>query len=103
VTVVGVLLALAIFALYAVMLLVGYINGVAWVADLVLRRWRKAAAPGRGALVLTFALVLGVLLFVQLVPLVGQLAGLVVWFIGIGSLVMVLAVRYGTVSVPPVS
>ena len=93
-TVVGLLLAFAILAVYAVLLLAGYVNAVAWLAREALRRWRGLEAPGRGALLLVFALALVALLVVQLVPVLGQLIVLFVWLAGIGGLMMVLEARY---------
>jgi hypothetical protein len=89
ITVVGLLLAFAILAVYAVLLLAGYVNAVAWLARVALRRWRGLEVPGRGAL-----LALVALLVVQLVPVLGQLIVLFVWLAGIGGLMMALEARY---------
>lgn len=100
---IGLLLAMAILALYAVTLLIGYINGIAWLGDLALRRWRKATAPSRLAKLLAFTLVLVVVMVLQLVPLFGQLAALVIWLFGIGGLSLGTFQYYRAASVPVVS
>ena len=88
--------AIVALALYVVMLGIGYVNGATWVADSALRRRRLASAPSHATWLLPLALVLCGLLLVQLVPLAGQLVGLFVWLIGIGSLTLALAARYRT-------
>ena len=98
-TVVGLMLALVILATWTVALVTGYVNGVALTVGLVTRRW-FGAAPRRGASLLAFFVGLGVLSVLQLVPLVGQLAALLVWSVGVGSLVMALARRYRASSRP---
>lgn len=100
VTVIGMVPGFALVALYAVLLVAGYTGGVAWLAWLALRKWRGSDVPGRGPLVLAFILVMLALLIAQLVPMAGQLANLLVWLVGIGSLVMVLFSRYRGTSDP---
>jgi hypothetical protein len=95
-TVIGLPLAIVALAFYVVVLMVGYVNGAAWVAYSALRRRRPTSDPSRVSLLLTFALVLCVLLLLQLIPLVGQVVGLFVWLIGIGSLTLALTARYRT-------
>jgi cytoskeletal protein CcmA (bactofilin family) len=85
-SVIGAPLALALLALYAVLLLFGYVHGAAWLGELVLRHWRKAALPGRVARLLALAVMLVVLALLQLVPVFGALTGMAVGLIGSGSL-----------------
>ncbi|WP_435104124.1 hypothetical protein [Arhodomonas sp. AD133] len=94
ITLVGLPLGLAILALYPVMLLVGYVNGVAAVGHMGVRRWRRTDTPGRRAVITAFVMALLAIVLLQIIPYVGALLGLAIWLLGIGSLVLALAGRY---------
>ncbi len=94
ITLIGLPLGLAVLALYPVMLLVGYVNGIAAVGHVGVRRWRRTDTPGRRAVITAFVVALLALVLLQIIPYVGALLGIVIWLLGIGSLVLALAGRY---------
>ena len=93
-TVIGLLPAVVLFIIYALILLFGYIAGLHWLCELIANRKPSAQPGSRVRLLVTFFLVLLATSFIRLIPLIGWLIGLFIWLIGIGSLVLSLFGRY---------
>lgn len=94
VTVVGIPLALALFAAYLIMLLAGFLIGVIYVADLGLSRLAPARAHTRLGIIAAIVLALIVLWLVRLVPVLGGLATFLLLVFGTGALLLGAYQRY---------
>jgi len=88
VTIIGLPLAFIALLGYVLLLFCGYIAGAMWVADAALVRARAAGSGRMLWRLLALAAVLIALVLVRRVPLVGPLAILLVWWAGIGALVL---------------
>jgi cytoskeletal protein CcmA (bactofilin family) len=85
VTVIGMLVALPLFAWYLLSLLGGFLTAVIYVGDAGLRLAGKAGA-GKGMRVLSIVLALLALVLMQIIPVLGALAMLVLFLLGLGAL-----------------
>ena len=83
---VGILLGLVLAAAYFVMLVIGGLTGVIYVADMALRRLFNKATAGKGVMVLSLIGAFIVLGLVQLIPFLGSLAVFLLTILGIGAL-----------------
>lgn len=88
VTVLGIPLAIAVLALYPVLLLAGFVIGVLWIARLLPGALRQPAPAAYARSLGWFALALAVVLLAGQVPWVGGLLVGVVGILGIGALVL---------------
>jgi len=86
VTVVGMLVALPLFAWYLVSLLGGFLTGVIFVGDTGLRLMGRAGTAGKGMRVLSIVIALAVLVLIQMIPVLGGLAVFVLFLLGLGAL-----------------
>jgi len=86
VSVIGMLVALPLLAWYLVSQLGGFLSGVIYVGDAGLRLTGKATTAGKGLRVLSIVLALVALVLVQIIPVVGGLAVLVLYVLGLGAL-----------------
>jgi len=84
----GALLAWMLLMVYALLLLTGFLNGVLFLARLVLNRVRKSTEPGKLAVSLTFLVMLLVVMLVALVPLLGFLVVLLLLVAGVGGITL---------------
>lgn len=84
-TLLGIPLGLTVLALYPVLLLVGYLVGVAFIAQLAQAALRKDAPASFGWRIGFFALALLLVMLVGRVPFVGGLALGVVAVLGVGA------------------
>lgn len=82
---IGVFLALLLLAAYFVMLLLGYIAGAYYVAELGMRKFNKDKA-GKTMHVVSLGLALAVLFIVNIIPVFGSLLNWLVLLAGIGAL-----------------
>jgi cytoskeletal protein CcmA (bactofilin family) len=89
VTIIGLPLALIALLGYVLLLLGGYVAGAVWLADAVLGRARIAETGRTLWRLLALAGVLIALALVRRVPIVGPLANYLVWWAGIGAIVLV--------------
>jgi cytoskeletal protein CcmA (bactofilin family) len=89
VTIIGLPLALIVLLGYLILLLGGYVAGAFWLADTALARVRGAESGRMLWRLLTFAGVLLVLGLLRRAPVIGAVANYVVWWAGIGALVLV--------------
>jgi cytoskeletal protein CcmA (bactofilin family) len=85
VTVIGMLVALPLFAWYLVSLLVGFLTGVIYLGDAGLRLMGKVDAS-RGLRVLSIVTALIVLLLIQIIPVLGALVMFILFMSGLGAL-----------------
>ncbi|MDH3526919.1 MAG: hypothetical protein OEN52_10460 [Gammaproteobacteria bacterium] len=85
-TLIGVLVALPLFAYYLVSLLGGLVTGVLYVGDAGLRLLGKAETAAKGLRVLSIMVALVALVLIQIIPVVGALAMLVLFVLGLGAL-----------------
>ncbi|QKT02694.1 hypothetical protein HUS23_02090 [Ectothiorhodospiraceae bacterium 2226] len=101
-TLLGMWLALMLAAAYLVTLLAGLLTGILYLGDRGLRLARRAPLePGRAAQALAFIVALIAVLLLSRVPLLGPLALLVLWLLGIGALVLAVHARYRAGGAPP--
>jgi cytoskeletal protein CcmA (bactofilin family) len=80
------LLGILLAAAYFLMVVIGGLTGVIYVADVALRRLFKKEAAGKGVMVLTLIGAFIVLGLVQIIPLLGSLAVFLLAVLGIGAL-----------------
>jgi cytoskeletal protein CcmA (bactofilin family) len=92
---IGVFLALLLLAAYFVMLLLGYIAGAYYVAELGMRKFNKDKA-GKTMHVISLGLALAVLFIVNIIPIFGSLLNWLVLLAGIGALKLQLVGAYMT-------
>lgn len=85
-TVIGVLVAIALLAAWLVSLLPGFLGGVILAGDSGLRLAGRGETAGRGMRVLSMAAALGVILLLQLVPVLGAVTVFVLLVTGTGAL-----------------
>ncbi|MGB5261857.1 MAG: polymer-forming cytoskeletal protein [Gammaproteobacteria bacterium] len=85
VTVVGMLVAMPLFAWYLLSLLGGFLTGVIYVGDAGLRLAGKADA-GKGMRVLSIVIALLALVLIQIIPVLGTLAMFALFLLGLGAL-----------------
>ena len=83
---VGILLGVVLGAAYFVMLVIGGLTGVIYLADVALRRLFKKETAGKGLMVLSLIGAFIVLALVQLIPFLGSLAVFLLTILGIGAL-----------------
>lgn len=88
ITLLGLPLGLALFALYPLLLLIGYLTGALFVGQALRPAWRAAGAPGFGASALMLLLALLLLLALSRLPLIGHLVWLLVLLAGSGACVL---------------
>jgi cytoskeletal protein CcmA (bactofilin family) len=93
ITLIGVLVALPLFAWYLVSLLGGFLTGVFYLGDAGLRLMGKVDAS-RGMRVLSIVAALIVLVLIQIIPVLGALAMLVLFILGLGALQLQVWRRY---------
>jgi hypothetical protein len=87
ISIIGIPLALAVFALYPPLLLLGYLTTILFVADRGVKLARREAEAGLGHRVLALALALVAFAFIAALPWVGPLVTLLALLIGVGALV----------------
>ncbi|KPK10062.1 MAG: hypothetical protein AMJ68_10365, partial [Acidithiobacillales bacterium SG8_45] len=80
------LLGILLAAAYFMMVVIGGLTGVIYVADVGLRRLFKKEKAGKGLMVLSLIGAFIVLGLVQLIPLLGSLAVFLLSVLGIGAL-----------------
>jgi hypothetical protein len=89
VTLVGIPLALVVMLVYLALLPLGFLAGAATISDWLLQRPRGAAAPpGTGWRIALFVLVLLAVTILAQVPFIGWFAGLLLWMLGIGAILL---------------
>jgi cytoskeletal protein CcmA (bactofilin family) len=93
-TLVGVWLGLIVLAVYLVMLLLGYLTAVLFLADAGLARVRQGETPSPGWRLVALAVTLLVLGLLRLVPVLGCLIGFLVLVFGLGALTRAIWRRY---------
>ena len=96
VSIVGLWLGLIALVLYLVLLLLGYLTGVLFVADAGLRQLRRLEPPGKGWMLGALAATLVVLALLRLLPVIGGLVAFALLLLGLGSLTRALWRRYTT-------
>jgi cytoskeletal protein CcmA (bactofilin family) len=84
-TVIGLPLALTLAWLYVAALLLGFLTAAFYVADLVLRAFRRGSWPSRGARIAALAVSLLVLTGVRFIPFAGSLILLLALVVGVGA------------------
>jgi cytoskeletal protein CcmA (bactofilin family) len=89
VTIIGLPLAFIALLGYLLLLVGGYVAGALWLADAALGRARIAESGRMLWRLLAFAGVVILLALLRRVPIVGALANYVVWWAGIGAIVLV--------------
>lgn len=94
VSLVGVWLALALLALYFVLLLVGFLTGIIYVGDRGLRWVGRAADLSKGWYLLAIVLALVMLWLVRLIPVLGTVAAFALLVFGLGAMTLFLWRRY---------
>jgi hypothetical protein len=87
-------LGLITLVLYIVLLLLGYLTGVLFVADAGLQRLRRPEPAGRGWMIGALAATLVVLALLRLLPAIGGLTAFVLLLFGLGALTRALWRRY---------
>jgi cytoskeletal protein CcmA (bactofilin family) len=93
-SVVGLWLGLMTLVLYFVLLLLGYLTGVLFVADAGLQRLQRPAAPGKAWMIGALAATLVALALLRLLPVIGALAAFALLLFGLGALTRALWRRY---------
>jgi hypothetical protein len=93
-SVVGLWLGLMTLVLYFVLLLLGYLAGVLFVADAGLQRLRRQEAPSKAWMIGALATTLLALALLRLLPVLGALAAFVLLLFGLGALTRTLWQRY---------
>ncbi|HJX17409.1 MAG TPA: hypothetical protein VJ437_04350 [Acidiferrobacterales bacterium] len=96
VSIVGLWLGLITLVLYFLLLLLGYLTGVLFVADAGLQRLRRPESPGKGWVIGALAVTLVVLALLRLLPVIGALAAFALLLFGLGALTRALWWRYIT-------
>lgn len=96
VSIVGLWLGLIALVLYLVLLLLGYLTGVLFVADAGLLRLRRPEPPGKGWMIGALAATLVLLALLRLLPAIGGLVAFALLLFGLGSLTRALWRRYTT-------
>ncbi len=96
VSIFGLWLGLITLVLYLVLLLLGYLTGVLFVADAGLQRLRRPQPAGKGWVIGALAIVLITLLLLRLLPVIGGLAAFALLLFGLGALTRALWRRYTT-------
>jgi cytoskeletal protein CcmA (bactofilin family) len=96
VSVVGLWLGLMTLVLYFVLLLLGYLTGVLFVADVGLQRLRRQESPGKAWVIGALAATLVALALLRLLPAIGALAAFALLLFGLGALTRALWRRYTT-------
>jgi hypothetical protein len=94
ITLIGIWLGLIVLAAYLVLLLLGYLTGVLFLADAGLARVRRAEEPGAGWRLTAIAVTLLVLGLLRLIPLLGGLIGFLLLLFGLGALTRAFWRRY---------
>jgi hypothetical protein len=94
ITIIGIPLALAVFALYPPLLLLGYLATMLFVGDRGAKLARGEGEAGFGRRVLALALTLVAFAFIAALPWVGPLVTVLALLIGIGALVLTLYRHY---------
>ena len=94
ITIIGVLLALPLMALYPVLLLTGLLTAIIFLSDLGLRRLGRADSASRGQRVAAIAVTLLVLWLLCFLPGIGALVMFALMVLGLGALVQTLWRRY---------
>jgi hypothetical protein len=99
-TLIGIPLALLTLLLYLVLLPLGWLAGVATIGDWLLPRLRRGvAAPSTGWRIAIFVVALLIVAILTQIPFIGWLAGLLLWVIGIGAILLVVQRREPAASV----
>ena len=94
VSVVGLWLGLIALVLYFILLLLGYLTGVLFVADAGLQRLRRQESPGKGWVIGALAATLIALALLRLLPVIGGLVAFALLLVGLGALTRALWRRY---------
>ena len=90
-SVVGIPLALLVLLLYLALLPLGFLAGVATTGDWLMQRRPQAAPPRTRSRILVFVLTLLVVMILTQIPFIGWLAGVLLWLLGIGAIVLAVA------------
>jgi hypothetical protein len=93
-SVVGLWLGLSLLVLYLVLLLLGYLTGVLFVADAGLQRLGKSGEAGKGWVIAALAATLVLLALLRWVPVLGGLIAFLLLLAGLGALTRALWRRY---------
>jgi hypothetical protein len=88
ITIIGIPLAAAVFALYPPLLLLGYLTTILFVGDRGANLARREGEAGLGRRVLALALTLVAFAFIAALPWVGPLVTLLALLIGVGALAL---------------
>jgi cytoskeletal protein CcmA (bactofilin family) len=94
ITVIGIPIALALLAAYAILLLIGYLTTANFIGERVAELVRKGAEITIGWRIGTLVVALVLLALVRMIPFVGGLIMLVALLFGLGALVLQLFRRY---------
>jgi hypothetical protein len=94
VTVIGIPLGLALLALYFIILFLGLVVGINFIGDLFLKLIGKREDGGNGWRLLGIALAIILIMVTQLIPLLGGLAFIILFLLGLGAAAMQLFKRY---------
>ena len=94
VSVVGLWLGLITLVVYFILLLLGYLTGVLFVADAGLQRLRPQEPPTKGRMIGALAATLVVLALLRLLPVIGGLVAFALLLFGLGALTRALWRRY---------
>lgn len=94
VTVVGIPLGLAFLALYFITLFLGLVVGINFIGDLFLKLIGKGENGGTGWRLVAIALTIILIMVTQLIPLLGGLAFIILFLLGLGAAAMQLFKRY---------
>lgn len=94
ITLIGIPIALALLACYAILLLIGYLTTATFIGDGLARRLRKGAELTTGWRIGALAAALILLALARLIPLAGGLITLLALLFGIGALVLQLVRHY---------
>ncbi len=88
ITIIGIPIAMALLALYATGLLIGYLAVAFFIGSTLLKVARRRPDPGFGWRIISLAVALVVLMLTRHLPYVGDLIILVALFAGLGAIVL---------------
>lgn len=94
VTVVGIPLGLAFLALYFITLFLGLVVGINFIGDLFLKLIGKGENGSTGWRLVAIALTIILIMVTQLIPLLGGLAFIILFLLGLGAAAIQLFKRY---------
>jgi len=100
-SVLGLWLGLIALALYLVLLLLGYLTGVLFLADTALQKWRPTGNHERWWVIGALAIVLVLLALLRLIPVLGGLLSFVLMLFGLGALGRTLWSQYAAPPAKP--